>query len=200
MLFAERALVRPAERRRFQRVSLHLHARYMLADGREFSCHVVNMSPGGVALRAPVSGQPGERVVAYVDDVGRIEGIVARQFAQGFALAVTSTPHKRDKLAAQLTWLTNRHLLPEQRRHLRTAPRNPSARIILPNGIHVNCRVIDISQSGAGIESDEQPKIGSLVTVGKTAARVARYIEHGFAVEFVRLQHENSLEEDVTGA
>jgi hypothetical protein len=38
-----------------------------------------------------------------------------------------------------------------------------------------------------------------LVTVATRAARVARYIEGGFAVEFVRLQHEYSLEEDVTG-
>jgi hypothetical protein len=30
-------------------------------------------------------------------------------------------------------------------------------------------------------------------------ARVARYIEDGFAVEFIRLQHEDSLEENVTG-
>jgi hypothetical protein len=78
MLFAKTTLVGPGERRRFQRVGLHLHARYMLADGREFPGDVVNMSPGGIALRASENGRPGERVVAYVDDVGRIEGLVAR--------------------------------------------------------------------------------------------------------------------------
>jgi hypothetical protein len=36
------------------------------------------MSPGGMALIAPVSGQPGERVIAYVDHVGRLEGKIAR--------------------------------------------------------------------------------------------------------------------------
>ncbi len=146
-----------------------------------------------------MNGRPGERVVAYVDDVGRIEGIVARQFANGFALAITSTVHKRDKLAAQLTWLANREFLPEQRRHFRAVPRNPSAQVVLSNGINVTCRVIDISQSGAGVASDQRPKIGSLVIIGKTAARVARYIEDGFAVEFVRLQHPDTLEENVTG-
>jgi len=45
------------ERRRFQRVSVNLLGRYMLADRREFPCQVVNMSPGGMAVmrRSPAS-------------------------------------------------------------------------------------------------------------------------------------------------
>ena len=42
------------ERRRFQRVRVNLLGRYMLADRREYACQVVNMSPGGMALIAPV--------------------------------------------------------------------------------------------------------------------------------------------------
>jgi hypothetical protein len=99
------------ERRRFQRVRVDLLGRYMLPDRREFPCQVVNMSPGGIALIAPVSGQPGERVIAYVDHLGRLEGHVARIFQNGFAMTIAATPRKRDKLAAQLTWLANRHIL-----------------------------------------------------------------------------------------
>ena len=170
----------------------------MLVGGQEYSCQVANMSPGGVALMAATSGRIGERVVAYVDHIGRIEGIIARQVPDGFALSITSSGHKREKFAAQLTWLANRHLLPEQRRHPRIPPRHSSAQLIFPNGVHVTCRVIDISQSGAGIASPQRPTLGSLVTLGKTAARVARYIDDGFAVEFIRLQHPDSLEENVT--
>jgi hypothetical protein len=46
------------ERSRFQRFRVNLSGRYMLADQREFPCQVVNMSPGGMALIAPVSGTP----------------------------------------------------------------------------------------------------------------------------------------------
>src|SRR5579864_9039804 len=93
------------ERRRFQRVRVDLLGRYMLPDRREFPCQVVNMSPGGMALIAPVSGQPGERVIAYVDHLGRLEGHIARAFQNGFAMTIGATARKRDKLAAQLTWL-----------------------------------------------------------------------------------------------
>ncbi len=189
------------ERRRFQRVRVDLLGRYMLPDRREFPCQVVNMSPGGMALIAPVGGQPGERIIAYVDHLGRLEGHVARIFQNGFAMTISATTRKRDKLAAQQTWLANRHILdsPEDRRHGRFVPRNPVGRLILANGLNLTCRIIDVSQSGAGIMSEQRPPIGSLVTLGEVLGRVVRHIEDGFAIEFTRLQHPDSLEENVTG-
>ncbi len=189
------------DRRRYQRVRVNLLGRYMLADRREFPCQVVNMSPGGMAVIAPVGGAPGERVIAYVDHLGRVEGHIARTFQNGFAMTISATARKRDKLAAQLTWLANRHLLdlPEDRRHGRTVPRNPIGRLIMPNGINVACRIIDMSQSGAGIATDQRPPIGALVTIGKVQGRVVRYLEDGFAVEFTRLQHPDFLEDNITG-
>jgi hypothetical protein len=189
------------ERRRFQRVRVNLLGRYMLADRREFPCQVVNMSPGGMAIIAPVGGAPGERIIAYVDHLGRLEGHVARAFQNGFAMTISATSRKRDKLAAQLTWLANRHILglPEDRRHGRIVPRNPMGRLIMPNGVNLTCRIIDVSQSGAGIGSSERPPIGALVTLGKVQGRVVRHLEDGFAIEFTRLQHQDFLEENVSG-
>jgi hypothetical protein len=171
----------------------------MVSDGHEFPCYVPNMSPGGMALLTEMAGRPGERIITYVDHLGRVEGVIARCFPDGFALTISATKHKREKLAAQLTWLANRNALLDQRRHQRITPRNPVAHLTLPNGHNMGCGVIDISQSGAGIASDQRPEIGALVIVGKTRARVVRYVEGGFAVEFLRLQHQDCLEENVTG-
>jgi hypothetical protein len=189
------------DRRRFQRVKVNLLGRYMLSDRREFPCQVINMSPGGMAVIAPVGGAPGERIIAYVDHLGRLEGHVARLLQNGFAMTIGSTARKRDKLAAQLTWLANRHILdsPEDRRHGRVAPKNPMGRLILPNGVNLACRIIDVSQSGAGIASDERPPIGVLITLGKVQGRVVRHLENGFAIEFTRLQHPDFLEDNVSG-
>jgi len=178
-----------------------LLGRYMLPDRREFPCQVINMSPGGMALIAPMSGAPGERIIAYVDHLGRLEGQIARVFENGFAMSISATARKRDKLAAQLTWLANRHILslPEDRRHGRIVPRNPVGRLILPNGVNLTCRIIDVSQSGAGIASRERPPIGTLVTLGKVQGRVVRHLEDGFAIEFTRLQHSDFLEDNITG-
>lgn len=191
------------ERRRHQRVKVNLLGRYMLADRREFPCQVIDMSPGGMAVVAPVAGNPGERVIAYVDHLGRIEGRIARVIENGFAMTISATVRKRDKLAAQLTWLANRQILnlPEDRRHGRFTPRNSLARLIQPNGTNVTCRIIDLSQSGAAVAlaPDLRPPVGAMVTLGKTQGRVVRHIEDGFAVEFTRLQHPDFVEENVTG-
>lgn len=191
------------ERRRHQRVKVNLLGRYMLADYREFPCQVVDMSPGGMSVVAPVAGVPGERVIAYVDHLGRLEGKIARLLDNGFAMSIAATSRKRDKLAAQLTWLANRQILnlPEDRRHGRFVPRNTAARLILQNGTNVACRIIDLSASGAAvaIAPDLLPPVGAAVTIGKTAGRVVRHIENGFAIEFQRLQHPDSIEDNVTG-
>jgi len=191
------------ERRKHQRVKVNLLGRYMLSDRREYPCQVVNMSPGGMLLVAPVLGKLGERVIAYVDHLGRLEGQVARVVENGFAMTISATLRKRDKLAAQLTWLANRQILnlPEDRRHGRFVPKNPMARLILPNGTNVAVRVIDLSASGAAISINPslRPPVGAAVTIGKTPGRVVRHIEDGFAVEFTRLQHPDSIEENVTG-
>jgi hypothetical protein len=197
-----RIVPRAEERRRHQRVKVNLLGRFMLADRREYPCQVVDMSPGGMAVVAPVTGNPGERVIAYVDHLGRLEGKIARILDNGFAMTILATSRKRDKLAAQLTWLANRQILnlPEDRRHGRFTPRNPLARLILPNGTNVTCRVIDVSASGAAvaIAPELRPVVGAAVTIGKTPGRVVRHIEDGFAIEFTRLQHPDFIEDNVT--
>jgi hypothetical protein len=188
------------ERRRFQRVKVNLLGRYMLSDRREYPCQVINMSPGGMAVVAPVTGKQGERVVAYIDHLGRLEGVITRHFENGFAMTVAATSRKRDKIAAQLTWLANRHLLasPEDRRHGRFVPKRPMTMLVLPNGINIGCRLIDLSLSAA-VATDQRPPMGALVTLGKVQGRVVRHLDDGFAVEFLRMQHPDFVEESVTG-
>jgi len=172
----------------------------MLADRREFPCQVVNMSPGGIALIAPVSGNVGDRVIAYVDHLGRLEGLIARPLQNGFAMTILATARKRDMLAAQLTWLANRSILnlPEDRRHDRIVPRNPIALLTLEDGSKMTCRIIDLSASGAAIAAENRPPLKSLVMLGKVQSRVVRNLEEGFALEFVHEQIAEHLEEAVT--
>ena len=188
------------ERRRFQRVKVHLLGRYMLPDRREFPCQVINMSPGGLALLAPGIGNVGDRVVAYLDHIGRVEGKITRIIDNGFAMTIGATPRKRDKLAAQLTWLANRDILnlPEDRRHDRIVPRNPIAVLTLEDGTKMTCRIIDLSLSGAAIAAENRPPLKSTVLLGRVQGRVVRNLEDGFALEFLHKQPIETLEESVT--
>src|ERR1700755_2921484 len=189
MSFAHKKSILPAaqERRRFQRVKVHLLGRYMLPDRREFPCQIINMSPGGLALLAPGIGNVGDRVIAYLDDIGRGGGKVTRIIHNRFAMSVGATAGKRRKLAAQLTWLANRDILnlPEDRRHDRIIPRNPIAMLTLEDGTKMTCRIIDIALSGAAIAPEHRPRLKSLVMLGAVQSRVVRNLEEGFAIEFM---------------
>jgi hypothetical protein len=192
---SQAALPLSEEKRRFQRVRVNILGRYMLPNKHEYPCQVVNMSPGGAKIVAPAIGQIGERVIAYLDHVGRIEGRITRVFEGGFAMSINATKHKQDKLAAQLTWLANRQELdlPEDRRHDRISPRNPFSNIVLPDEDSYPCRVIDMSLSGAGVAAEICPAIGTPVTLGRIRGRVVRHFEGGFALEFSTPQTRESL-------
>lgn len=187
------------ERRRHQRVKVDLLGRYMLEDKREFPCQTIDMSPGGVALFAPVKGNIGSRVVVYADQIGRIEGRVVRHLDHGFALRLNVPLIKREKLADQLTWLANRHILgmPEDRRHERLVPRDARSTLRLEDGREYIVKLIDVSLSGAAVKADVQPPLGTLVTVGKTPGRIVRHFAGGLAVEFIRERAAETFDENV---
>jgi hypothetical protein len=145
------------------------------------------MSPGGISLMAPVQGRVGEHVVAYLDHIGRVEGLIARDTQKGFAVQMTLPASKRDKIADQLTWLFNRDILglPEERRHERIEPNQKHCAIALDDREEAHiCQIIDISISGIAIETTLATCIGGEIRIGSRPARVVRHFENGFAAEF----------------
>lgn len=179
-----------ADSAKYQRVRVSILGRYMLADRREFPCQVLEMSPGDAVVIAPAAGLPGEKVVAYLDQIGRVEGTIVSTIDGGFAMTITASDRKRDRIAAQLTWLANKDILnlPEDRRHERVVPDNRHSTVVLDDGRRYNCKIIDISLSGAAIELDVRPAMGTPVTLGRMRARVIRHFQNGVAVEFTSAQ------------
>ncbi len=194
------SLIREDERRRNQRVSVTLLGRFMLEDREEYPCQTQDMSPGSVALVTSVTGRIGERVVVYLDHIGRIEGKIVRIYQGGFAMTINATPRKKDKIAAQLTWLANRHELglAEDREYDRSAtPAVSACTLTMPDGSKTRVRVIDVSLSGAALGSVDKPAIGSMVIVGTIRSTVVRHFEEGIGVEFAQLQSPASLQENL---
>ena len=181
--------------RQYQRVDISLFGRYMLADKREFPCQITNMSSGSAAIIGPRSGDIGETVIAYMDHIGRLEGKILRIFHGGFAMSINATQQKRDKLSAKITWLANRHELnlPEDRRHERIIPSSRTAEIKLEDGRTYNARIVDLSLSGAAIELEVRPAIGTLIWLGNMRGRVVRHFDEGVAIEFAVVQNHDSL-------
>jgi c-di-GMP-binding flagellar brake protein YcgR len=183
------------DRRRYKRFAIALLGRFMRANKQEFPCRLNDISVGGAAIMAPVEVELGERIVAYFDEIGGIEGHVARQFEGGFAISLKCTQHKREKLSAQITWLVNKDELggSSARRHKRLDVTNKSSTLKLADGSSVSCTVLDVSLSGASIATGQRPPIGSEVHFGKLRCRVMRYHDRGIGVQFLDIPDPEAL-------
>jgi len=174
----------------FAHVDILLDGRLMCANLQEHDCQVTHMSPGDATLKCKAHVTTGERIVAYLDHIGRIEGEVTAIIDNGFVIGLRASDRKREKLAAQLTWYANKHELglPEDRRHERVIPRNPVAEIHLDDGRTYPCRIIDLSLSGAAINIDAKFDLGTRVMFGTMRAKIVRHFPGGIAIEFLTVQ------------
>lgn len=184
-----------ADRRRHVRFPVTLLGRFMRANKQEYPCKLIDISVGGASIAAPVAVTEGERIVAYFDHLGGLEGHVNRLFDGGFAFAIAATQHKREKLAAQITWLVNRHELDpaEARRHERVPLADKTSQLKLAEGIVIQVRVLDISLSGASLATEARPPFGAEVMLGKLRGRVVRYHDHGIGIQFLDIQDPEAL-------
>ena len=183
------------DRRRYRRVPVKLFGRFMREDKQEYPCQVINMSASGMAVLSPMICEIGERIVAYLDNIGRIEGVVVRCIDGGFAVSIVASLYKRERIANLLTWLVNydRLGMTEERRHERVVPRVSSSKLILPNGEVHPCRIIDVSLSGASIASIVKPELETVVILGRMRGRVVRHRDQGIAIQFSELQDPDNI-------
>jgi hypothetical protein len=187
------------DRRRYQRVKISLLGRCMFTDRRECPCQLVEISPGDAVFVSPFCGEPGEKVIAYMDSIGRLEGTIVERIEHGFLMSISASQRKRDKLADTLTWLANRHVLnlAEDRRHLRRTPKRTDTSVVFADGTTQTCRVIDMSLSGAALATAVRPPLGSAVKLGRLGARVVRHFDDGIGIEFMRLMSDDAIEQTI---
>lgn len=176
-------------------VSVGLSGRLMLPTQDEYDCTVSEMTADTAKFACFGRPMKGDRVIAYLQHLGRIEGKVLSLTSDGFILSISATERKREKLAAQLAWIKKRQELglPEDRRHDRLTPRNTRADLMLNDGNIVECRIIDLSLSGAAIELDIRPEMGSNVRLGNMTGRIVRHFMEGVAIEFDKVQSKDAL-------
>jgi hypothetical protein len=191
--------VKPHERRRHERFEVALPGRCMLFDRLEYPCWTIDVSPTGLGIVGLRKGEIGDRIVAYISQIGRVEGLIARHFNKGFAFEIQAPALKREKLTKRIEWLIRReaHEAPEDRRHERTYAESQQTKVRTPDGREFPATLLDISAPGAALSVNVAPPIGSAVTVGRTAARVIRHFPGGIAVSFNDQDPAPTLGEDV---
>jgi hypothetical protein len=175
-----------ADQRRHRRIVISLPVRFMANDASEHRGLLFDMSPGGVSVTAEIKPPLGSHAILYIDDIGRVEGVVARHHPYGFAVRLTTTQSRRDKIAERLVFHANKHRLRAEdlRAHERTET-DQNVRCMMPDGQEMPCRVIDLSLTGAAIAMNPPPAIGAELVIGRMQGRVVRRIPEGVAIRFM---------------
>jgi hypothetical protein len=164
-----------------------LYGRYMLPDMSEHPCQVTNLTTTGATFLTDTIPDIGLTIVAYLEELGRIEAVSDKAVPGGFRISFALKGARLEKLESRIKWLGGGAANSEEgRRHARFEPRDSQSQITLPDGRVYNCEVIDISVSGAGITVDVMPSLGTYVMLGKMRGRVVRYLENGVAIEFAK--------------
>jgi PilZ domain len=166
----------------------------MRADKLDYPCRLEDISILGAAMTTPAILTVGEKIIVYLLHLGGLEGTVVRRFAGGFAMSITATQRKREKLAAQIQHLSRQAEISEaeERQHPRRPASHQVYALLLPDGAALECPMLDVSQSGASIATPIKPPLGTEVTFANKRAWVVRHHAKGIAVEFVneRLEEE----------
>jgi hypothetical protein len=169
-----------------------MFGRFMLADMTEHPCRVSDLSVDGVTFLTAVDVEPHAPLVAYIQDVGRVEGTVADKVPGGIRISFQLSGTRRQRLESRLDWNEPSKGSADQRRHHRRLV-DTKSHITLPDGRVYACEVLDISLSGAALRTAVLPCLGTCVSLGKMRGRVVRYHECGIAIEFLKLLERTTL-------
>jgi PilZ domain len=191
-----------AERRKDIRIIVSIAGHFSVANRRAgggaravFSCRAVYVSNRSIGLISPVSVKIGDQIIAKIDHLGKLEGIVTHILARGFMMSIEASDEEREKLDDKIEWLERYKNLDvaEQRADARFPPAKTRTKILFADGTALNCQILDVSATGAAIAAETIPDIGSVLAIGTIVGRVVRHFKGGFGVKFIERQSDDSL-------
>jgi hypothetical protein len=134
------------------------------------------------------SGSRGERIIAYLQYLGRVEGVMVRELrnGSGFAIEIRAHVTKLERIAKSIDWLMRSEDIEtaEMRREERTDGQGEQVVIRTRGGREYMAELIDISLKHAALRTDIALPVGTEITIGEKRAYVVRYFRGGVAVGF----------------
>jgi hypothetical protein len=165
-----------------------IFGRFMLPDMSEHACQVTQLTPDGAVFITTIVPEKESQIVAYIDEIGRVEGVSGDVVPGGYRIAFSHTGQRKERFASRLSGrpVKNTTVGTDLRRHARHRPEDNRSHVILPDGRVYPCEIIDISLSGAALKVDVMPGLGTYLMLGKMRGRIVRYVDSGIAIEFLR--------------
>ena len=162
----------------FEMRPLRLEGRYLLPEKAEFGCHTLEVSPGKLHLAAVSTPYRGQRVVAYLQDAGRIEGVVSDVTRGEFWLKIEASDRKREQLTGVLTALLGGEAPASWHRHASAQP-DPlrPRRNLSPAYVAAVAEALDMSCPISPAEQPEEKPKPAAAPLGSAVDPNRRYLD-----------------------
>lgn len=154
------------------------------------------VTPELVRFATPFPAVLSDRAFVYVESLGLIRGVISRAMGPTSEMDIEMTLNERSKLASRILWADMQAGFrgTDLRRFPRFEPAHPESSIRLPDGTLSECRIANISPTGAAIVSNLRPPLSTAVILGQIHSEIRRHTNDGFAVEFLTVQDPSLLE------
>lgn len=176
----------------------YLEKWYRIEEQKNFLpvCETKLVTPELVRFSTPFPALLDDRAFVYVESLGLMRGSISRAMGPTSEMDIEMTLNERMKLASRIMWSDMQAGFRgiDLRRFPRYAPSNGDSALTLPDGQVSDCRVLNLSPTGAAVESRLRPPIDSAIILGQIHSAIKRHTETGFAVEFHELQDPAMLE------
>ena len=163
-----------------------LPGRILTSSNKEMPCALQSINDYRCLVQCDENLEIGESLILLFDKMGRLEGRVGIGYDQSFGINLTSSPYKRADIRARIDWIRKyQNEAVSERRHDERVPGNGRfVPLRCPDQTADRVPLIDISRTGAHVETATRAAIGEKVYIGKYAAKVVRHTEKGIAVAF----------------
>jgi hypothetical protein len=98
--------IQPKEERRSRlRLKVTPRGDYVLENGIEGQCTVIDASSDAMAISADQQGHIGDTVIVHLREIGSIDGTIVRLLNRGFVIAYTDEPRSAEAVTRLVEWL-----------------------------------------------------------------------------------------------
>lgn len=146
-------------------------------------------SNDGLRFKSDTPPEIGDVVQLKMRGLRDFSAMITRIEPGGFVAMPTLITDIR-AFANEIAAISREQAAEAKRRHERVVPEHSSALVRTNDGTTIRAKVLDVSLSGAAIESSLRPPLRSEISLGKLDATVVRHLPNGFAVEFKNLLSE----------
>jgi hypothetical protein len=172
-----------------ERCALDLSGRYRVGDGNEFAGEFPEISPLGLRVKGPKSGEFGNWCTASIASVGVVEGLVVEARPHSFVVGVVATPRRLQRIAERINWQLRlqREQVEERRASARVEMNHAKATIATGAGQVYSCEIFDLSEGGAALHLGESALyfwLDQPVVFEGREARVLRCFPGGVVIKF----------------